>query len=262
MANLPTLAAPAREDRHPALHDGPRSPLPGAAVSDTGFRVYMLGGFRIERGADVIALEHGEGVTDEGRQLFKWLLTRRTRRLPTDEAFDRLWPGWRETSTARGAIRRLRQALQPGVERPGQHRRLRHECRLDPARCRRLGRRRRVRAAAVRGRARRRPDRAVGAGRPPLRRRVPARRSLRGLGEPAPRGVAEPLDGAAIQPEPEPRAARRRARGGPGAPAGPGERSVRRARRPRADAAAGPARPALGGVAGLPAARREPARRA
>ena len=115
MANLSTLVAPARDDRHPTLQDGPRPPLPGGAVSDTGFRVYMLGGFRVERGVDVISLEHGDGVTDEGRHLFKWLLTRRTRRLPTDEAFDRLWPGWRETSTARVAIRRLRQALQPGV---------------------------------------------------------------------------------------------------------------------------------------------------
>ena len=115
MANPWTLAAPARDDRRPTLDDGSRSPVHGGAVSGTAFRVYMLGGFRIERGADVISLEHGDGVTDEGRQLFKWLLTRRTRRLPTDEAFDRLWPGWRDTSTARGAIRRLRQALEPGV---------------------------------------------------------------------------------------------------------------------------------------------------
>lgn len=88
-------------------------------MSDTGFRVSMLGGFRVERGSDVVSLEHGDGVTDEGRQLFKWLLTRRTRRLARDEAFEALWPGSGETSTPRGAIRRLRQALEPGVDPRG-----------------------------------------------------------------------------------------------------------------------------------------------
>ena len=93
-----------------------RTPTRGAVVTDVGFRVYLLGGFRIERGGDPVSLD--QGVARPGRQLFKWLLSRRTRRLPRQEAFEALWPNTEHggSSTPRVAIRRLRQVLEPDVD--------------------------------------------------------------------------------------------------------------------------------------------------
>src|SRR5688572_24283454 len=90
------------------------APPRGVAVSDTGLRVYLLGGFRVERGESLVPIE--QGTTRPGRQLLKWLLTSRIRRLPREETFERLWPGSGGTSTPRVAITRLRQALEPDVE--------------------------------------------------------------------------------------------------------------------------------------------------
>lgn len=83
-------------------------------MSDIGFRVYMLGGFRVERGGNPVPIE--QGTTRPGRQLLKWLLTSRIRRLPREETFERLWPGSGGTSTPRVAINRLRQVLEPDVD--------------------------------------------------------------------------------------------------------------------------------------------------
>ena len=87
----------------------------GVAMSGPGLRVYALGGFRVERGADPIPIE--QSASRPGRQLFKWLLTRRTRRIPRDEAIELLWPNSdaESASTLRVAIFRLRRVLEPGV---------------------------------------------------------------------------------------------------------------------------------------------------
>ena len=59
-------------------------------MSSQALRVYTLGGFRIERGSDIIAPD--QWPRRIGRQLFKCLLSRRTRRLPRDEAYELFWP--------------------------------------------------------------------------------------------------------------------------------------------------------------------------
>ena len=51
-------------------------------MSAQGLRVFALGGFRIERGDDVITPD--QWSRRPARQMFKCLLTRRTRRLPRD----------------------------------------------------------------------------------------------------------------------------------------------------------------------------------
>jgi DNA-binding SARP family transcriptional activator len=83
-------------------------------VSGDGLRVYALGGFRVERGADVLSFD--QGVSRPAQKLFKWLLTRRTRRLPREETFEALWPTSDTPGTLRGAILRLRRALEPDVD--------------------------------------------------------------------------------------------------------------------------------------------------
>jgi DNA-binding SARP family transcriptional activator len=89
----------------------------GAPMSSQALRVYALGGFRVERGNDVIAPD--QWPRRAGRQLFKCLLTRRTRRLPRDEAYELFWPRSdpeAAASTLRGTIFAIRRLLEPGVD--------------------------------------------------------------------------------------------------------------------------------------------------
>src|SRR5215211_7652148 len=86
-------------------------------MSPRSFRVYALGGFRVERGEDVIAPD--QWSRRAGRQLFKCLLTRRTRRLPRDEAYELFWPRSdpeAAASTLRGTVFAIRRLLEPGVD--------------------------------------------------------------------------------------------------------------------------------------------------
>jgi DNA-binding SARP family transcriptional activator/Tfp pilus assembly protein PilF len=86
-------------------------------MSAQGLRVFALGGFRIERGDDVITPD--QWSRRPARQMFKCLLTRRTRRLPRDEAYELFWPRSEQgaaPSTLRGAMLAIRRLLEPGVD--------------------------------------------------------------------------------------------------------------------------------------------------
>ncbi len=89
--------------------------LPAAAPDADTLRIYTLGGFRIERGGRQI---HPNGRKSlPGGQLFKCLLTRETRRLVRDEAFELFFEksGEAAKDTIRSQLSRFRDVVEPGM---------------------------------------------------------------------------------------------------------------------------------------------------
>jgi DNA-binding SARP family transcriptional activator len=89
------------------------APASDREPEDPSLRVYTLGEFRVEYGGRVIAANQWGG--SKGRQIFKYLVTRRTRRLPRSEAYELFFPDSADAaqSTLRSTLHRLRNVLKP-----------------------------------------------------------------------------------------------------------------------------------------------------
>jgi predicted ATPase/DNA-binding SARP family transcriptional activator/class 3 adenylate cyclase len=87
-----------------------------AGGSRIGLRVRLLGGFHIERGGQTLTFA-GSGARS-GLKLFKCLLSRSSRRLPREQAYELLWPDSSPDAvrtTFRTNLVRLRAVLEPDV---------------------------------------------------------------------------------------------------------------------------------------------------
>ena len=95
----------------------PRPRTGTTAHGDQGLRVYTLGGFRIERGDELIPAD--QWSRRSALRLLKCLLSRRTRRMPRDEAYELFWPDSAPEAAAnnlRGTLFVIRRVLEPGVD--------------------------------------------------------------------------------------------------------------------------------------------------
>ena len=79
--------------------------------------MYTLGRFRVQRGGADVELANSQGL--KGLQLFKCLLSRPSRRIPRDQAYDLFWPDSPKSkvnTTFRTNVKRLRDVLEPDVD--------------------------------------------------------------------------------------------------------------------------------------------------
>ena len=107
---------PAAGAADPAPQQATGQTAPGDEIPRANLRVYTLGELRVEQGDRVIGPDGWGG--SQARQIFKYLISRRTRRLPREEAYELFFPDSADAaaSTMRSTVYRLRRILEPNVD--------------------------------------------------------------------------------------------------------------------------------------------------